>query len=118
MAELPGEDPGVPQPGENDVDFPYAPPGWSEGEARRRAQAAGLALTDDHWRVVNAVQHHFATHGAGEHTAPRIRAMLDERFRAEGGLQYLQRLFPRDPVAEGCALAGVEPTGEPSGPGA
>ncbi|WP_295539997.1 TusE/DsrC/DsvC family sulfur relay protein [uncultured Thiohalocapsa sp.] len=91
----------------HDPDFPEAPVDWTRASAEATAQDEGIALTDDHWAVVRALQHFFAGN-----EAPSVRAVhdaLDERFHGNGGLKYLYEIFPGGPVAQGCRLAGLEP---------
>ena len=98
-----------PEPGENDVDFPYAPEGWSRDQARAQAKETGLKLTDDHWRAVHALQQYYASHGPEDRTLTQVNDLLEEYFQPEGGMKYLHTIFPKGPIAQGCRLAGLEP---------
>ena len=92
---------------QHDPDFPDAPAGWTRSSAETVAAAEGVALTDDHWQVIRALQHLYA---GGD--APPVRAVhdaLDERFHGAGGLKHLYGILPGGPVAQGCRLAGLEP---------
>jgi tRNA 2-thiouridine synthesizing protein E len=87
--------------------FPDAPAGWTRAQAEATATAEGVALTEDHWQVVQALQHFYA-----DDAAPNVRAVhdaLDERFHQQGGIKYLYGILPGGPVAQGCRLAGLEP---------
>jgi len=111
VAELSNEDTHdlPPEPGDNDVDFPYAPEGWSRDQARDQAKGTGLQLSDDHWRVVHALQQYYAAHEPEERTLSHLSDMLEEHFQPEGGLKYLHTIFPKGPIVQGCQLAGLEP---------
>lgn len=92
-----------------DPDFPHAPPGWTRAEAEALAQGEGLALSEEHWQVIRALQEYFARHEA-EGLPVNLRELhdaLDEGFHAQGGIRRLYMLFPGGPVAQGCRLAGL-----------
>jgi tRNA 2-thiouridine synthesizing protein E len=89
-----------------DPDFPNAPEGWQKTTAIEAAKNEGLALDDDHWELVRALQEYFA-----KHERPNVRELVDaleEKFYQKGGLRHLYKLFPGGPVAQGCRLAGIE----------
>jgi tRNA 2-thiouridine synthesizing protein E len=87
--------------------FPHAPEGWTARNARTAARAEGLALTDEHWQVVRALQEYFARHEERERNMRELHDALDELFHAGGGMRYLYTLFPKGPVAQGCRIAGL-----------
>jgi tRNA 2-thiouridine synthesizing protein E len=90
--------------------FPDAPDDWSPGNAEQTAAAEGVALTDDHWSVIRALQSLFA--GDPSPSARSVHDALDEHFHDRGGLKYLYGLLPGGPIAQGCRLAGL---GTPAG---
>jgi len=96
---------------ENGVDrmemFPDAPDGWTLSQAHTAARAEGIAITEDHWLVVRALQEYFARHQEHERNMRELHDALDELFHADGGMKYLYRLFPGGPVAQGCRIAGL-----------
>lgn len=87
--------------------FPHAPESWTPRAARTAARAEGLALTDEHWQVVRALQEYFARHEERERNMRELHDALDEYFHASGGMRYLYTLFPKGPVAQGCRIAGL-----------
>jgi len=89
--------------------FPHAPLGWTPEGAASTATAEGLALGEDHWEALRALQSYFARH-AGEPAfhARELLDALDEKFHVKGGLRYLYQLFPGGPVAQGCRIAGLK----------
>lgn len=91
-----------------DADFPLAPEGWNRNSAIRSAQKDKLALTDDHWKVIQALQEYFARHTDGPIHTRELHDALDERFHKQGGLKYLYQILPGGPIAQGCRLAGLE----------
>ena len=88
--------------------FPHAPDGWSPAIARRLAHAEGVALTDEHWEMLAALQEYFARHEERTRNMRELHDALDERFHGSGGMKYLYQLFPRGPVAQGCRIAGLQ----------
>jgi TusE/DsrC/DsvC family sulfur relay protein len=89
--------------------FPHAPIDWTREGAEKIAQTEGLALTEEHWQVVRALQE-ICTHS--EEPAMSVRDLhdaLDEHFHSAGGIKHLYELFPKGPLAQGCLLAGLEP---------
>ncbi len=90
----------------DELDFPYAPAGWSVSLVRNIAAQKGLMLVDDHWLLIRALQEYY---GKAERPILRqIKDALEETFHHKGGMKYLYRICPGGPVAEGCVLAGLE----------
>jgi len=89
-----------------DPEFPDAPADWGRDTAQAAAAADGVTLGSDHWEVIRALQHYFAST-----EQPNVRALhdaLDERFHQRGGLKHLYAIFPGGPVAQGCRFAGLK----------
>lgn len=89
--------------------FRYAPLDWSEDAARRIAAEEGLALTEDHWELVRALQEFYARHHNVAIHLRELQDALEEKFHYKGGMKYLFTLLPGGPVAQGCRLAGLQP---------
>ena len=88
--------------------YPHAPIGWSEDEAHRTAQELGLEPGPDHFEVIRCLQEYFSRNDRGDINIRALHDALDERFHSRGGMKYLYWIFPGGPVAQGCALAGLE----------
>lgn len=88
-------------------DFPFAPSGWTPVSARSSANAEGVALGEDHWEVIRALQEYFGKSPRIGFKPRECTDALNEKFHARGGLKYLYTLFPGGPVAQGCRLAGI-----------
>lgn len=83
----------------------FADPTLWRDETEARARAAGLELTAAHWEVIE-----FLREQCDAERAPKAHLLamaLEERFGGPGGRKYLLELFPKGPVAQGCALAGL-----------
>jgi len=90
-------------------DFPHAPIDWSREDAIESAHTQGLTLTEDHLRVVRALQEFYARSEGPAVNARELHDALDEEFHSKGGIRYLYTLFPEGPLAQGCLLAGLQP---------
>jgi tRNA 2-thiouridine synthesizing protein E len=89
--------------------FRHAPLDWSEDKARAVAAAEGLALGEDHWEIVRALQEFYARHHGVEIRMRELQDALEEKFHHKGGLKYLYTILPGGPIAQGCRLAGLRP---------
>ena len=92
-----------------DPDFPHAPLDWTRTDAMNAAREEELDLTAEHWEVIRALQHYYATHA--DDTVINLRDLhdaLDECFHQQGGLKYLYTLFPGGPIAQSCRLSGLK----------
>ena len=90
-----------------DPSFPFAPSDWSKASAESVASEERVALSEDHWEMLRALQEYFA-----KHDHPNVRELhdaLEEKFHIKGGLKFLYGLFPGGPVAQGCRIAGLQP---------
>ena len=89
--------------------FPHAPAGWTPALAAELARQEGLALGEEHWEALRALQEYFARHEAPAVNLRELHDALDEKFHRAGGLRHLYALFPGGPVAQGCRLGGLKP---------
>ncbi len=90
--------------------FPHSPSNWSHEDAKAVARAEGLLLADEHWQVIRTLQSYYARQDDNcVINIQQLHRLLDDRFRAIGGLKRLYELLPAGPVAQGCRLAGLTP---------
>jgi tRNA 2-thiouridine synthesizing protein E len=86
-------------------------PNYSDEIVELIAQAEGLTLTDDHWKVVNYLRDEYREHG---HT-PNFRNMLKGLAEVLPGCdsKALYDLFPVGPAKQGAKVAGLpQPLGK------
>lgn len=95
--------------GAGNAQFPHAPEGWSPAGAVEAARREGLALSDEHWEVLRALQEYCAKHEPNALNLREMHDALDEKFHRAGGLRHLYAIFPGGPIAQGCRLAGLKP---------
>ena len=84
---------------------------YSEEVVRVIAAAENIALTEDHWKVVNYLRDEYREHG---HT-PNFRNMLKGLAGILPGCdsKSLYDLFPVGPAKQGCKVAGLpQPLGK------
>ena len=90
---------------ETDVEGYLLAPEYSDETVRVIAQAEGITLNDDHWKVVQYLRDQYREHGQ----TPNYRNMLKDL--AELLPQYdsktLYDLFPGGPAKQGVRVAGL-----------
>lgn len=91
-----------------DPRFPHAPVGWTPALAASSARDEGLALGDQHWDALRALQEYYARHAAAAIRLRELHDALEEKFHGHGGIRHLYRLFPGGPVVQGCRIAGLK----------
>ncbi|MEW6067863.1 MAG: TusE/DsrC/DsvC family sulfur relay protein [Nitrospirota bacterium] len=85
---------------------------WEAGMAEEMAKGDGLALTPEHWEVINFLRDYFIKF----QIAPMIKILVKEMAKAfgpeKGNTKYLYNLFPAGPAKQACRYAGLpKPTG-------
>ena len=73
---------------------------WSEAIANELAGDLGVALTDDHWRVLNAARAIEAESGS----SPGLRKISK---RSETPIKSIYKLFPDGPAKQIAKIAGI-----------
>lgn len=84
----------------------HSQPEWNESMASLMASHEDLMLNDAHMEVLHYLRHCYARFGRIANTHSLLLA-LETRFALQGGKQFLQSLFPKGAVTQGCLLAGV-----------
>lgn len=89
----------------DDEGYVLDPAGWSRELSETIAAAEGIALTDEHWAVIDYMRNEYATHG---HT-PNFRNMLKGfgDLRPGTDSKYLYGLFPTGPAKQAAKVAGL-----------
>lgn len=79
---------------------------WTRHQGERTAESLGIAMSDEHWQVIDSLRGHYLEHGmpaSGRDLSDRLAA----EFAAQGGRRHLRRLFPQGPVLQGLKIAGL-----------
>lgn len=82
----------------------------SGGAVNWHAAAAkeGLTLTEDHLDAIRVLESCYVHDRDVAPSLHDLKEALEEKFKYKGGNQYLYRLFPGGPVAQGCRIAGLK----------
>jgi tRNA 2-thiouridine synthesizing protein E len=90
---------------ETDDDGYLLEPNYSEEIVKVIAEAEGLNLSDDHWKVVSYMRDQYREHGQ----TPNFRNMLKDMEDVIPGAdsKALYDLFPTGPAKQGAKVAGL-----------
>lgn len=90
---------------ETDDDGYLLEPDFSNEAVEIIAEAEGIALTPDHWKIVEYMRNEYREQG---HT-PNFRNMLKgiQEFWSEADSKALYDLFPMGPAKQGAKIAGL-----------
>ncbi len=85
---------------------------WNEDVGNFLAQQEGVAMTEQHWEVINFLRDYYNEF----QIAPAVRVLtkaIGKKLGPEkGNSQYLYELFPYGPAKQACKIAGLpKPTG-------
>ncbi|MBS1136668.1 MAG: dsrC [Proteobacteria bacterium] len=80
-------------------------PNYTDEIVKVIAEAEGITLSDDHWKVVHYMRDQYREHG---HT-PNFRNMLKDMEEVLPGVdsKALYDLFPTGPAKQGAKVAGL-----------
>ena len=90
---------------QTDVEGYLLAPDYSEDSVRVIAQAEGIELNEDHWKVVQYLRDQFKERGQ----TPNFRTMLKDIASLMPGCdsKALYDLFPLGPAKQGARVAGL-----------
>ncbi|HEX8013300.1 MAG TPA: TusE/DsrC/DsvC family sulfur relay protein [Casimicrobiaceae bacterium] len=85
---------------------------WSEDAANFIAEQEKVAMSSNHWEVVNFLREYYNEY----QIAPAVRVLtkaIGKKLGPEkGNSKYLYELFPYGPAKQACKIAGLpKPTG-------
>ena len=81
---------------------------WCEDFVRAQAQAEDLALSEEHWQVIDFLRAYYAEHGVQAQVRAMIRHFAQAWGPQRGNNHYLHEIFPRGgPQKQGNRLAGL-----------
>ena len=84
---------------------------WSEDFARALADEEGLALTDEHWEVINYIRDYYEEHQVQAQVRTMIKHFAKVWGPERGNNRYLHDIFPKGgPQKQGNRLAGIRRT--------
>ena len=85
---------------------------WNEDVANLIAQQENVAMTPNHWEVINFLRTYYNDY----QIAPAVRVLTKAIGKTlgpdKGNSKYLYELFPYGPAKQACKIAGLpKPTG-------
>ncbi len=80
---------------------------WSPEVAERIAQREGIALTDEHWRIIRLLRDFYAAHDLSPTMRPLVRRVYTELGPEAGTSLHLLKLFPGNPAKIAAKIAGL-----------
>ena len=80
---------------------------WDEDVARELARSEGVALTDEHWKVLRFMRDYLAEHQLIPDARFVIRYVARELDLGERARTRLFELFPYGYVKQACKIAGM-----------
>ena len=79
---------------------------WNRAKSQLRADNEGIYLSDEHWDVLSYLRKQYRTVGLPRH-ARYLANTLSQNYAAQGGSEYLRKLFPGGPITQGSRFANV-----------
>jgi tRNA 2-thiouridine synthesizing protein E len=80
---------------------------WNEKLAEHMAQREGLALSDEHWEVINYLRKFYFEYGVVPMVRLLMKYMKDHCGAEKSSEAYLYKLFPKGPSRQGSRIAGL-----------
>lgn len=85
---------------------------WNERLAEFLARKEGIALTEEHWQVIDFLRKFFFQYGITPMVRLLMKHMRQELGEERSSHDYLYKLFPGGPSRQGSRIAGLpEPQG-------
>jgi tRNA 2-thiouridine synthesizing protein E len=81
------------------------PADWNEPVARELARREGIALTEDHWRVIRFMREYYASHQIAADARFAIKHLAE--LHGAAARKLLFELFPYGYVKQACKIAGM-----------
>ncbi len=80
---------------------------WSVITAYGLAAAEGIKLREEHFKVIKLLRAKYQYSRPPEDAKKKIFNHLEVSFAAQGGRDFLYKLFPKDPVKQSMRIAGL-----------
>jgi tRNA 2-thiouridine synthesizing protein E len=85
---------------------------WSVALAEHIARMEDIALSAQHWEVINFVRDYYEDFQIAPAIRVLIKAIGKKLGPEKGSSMYLYELFPKGPAMQACKIAGLpKPTG-------
>lgn len=80
---------------------------WSVDVANELAKLDGIALTEAHWEVIDALRAFYCAHGLSPAMRPLVKLVGQALGADKGRSIYLMKLFPGNPALLSSKIAGL-----------
>lgn len=80
---------------------------WNENVAAAIAARDGIALTDAHWEILQAIRRFYAQYELSPATRPLLKFLAQELGPEKAGSIYVMQLFPGTPAKTIARIAGL-----------
>jgi tRNA 2-thiouridine synthesizing protein E len=80
---------------------------WSPAVAEWLAERAGIALTSEHWELIELVRAFHAAYELAPSMRPLVKLVRERLGAARGNSLYLLKLFPGNPAVQLARIAGL-----------
>jgi len=80
---------------------------WQAELAPIIAAQENIALTDNHWEVVNFVRDFYLEFNTSPAMRALVKAMAQSLGKEKGNSRYLYRLFPKGPAKQATKIGGL-----------
>lgn len=80
---------------------------WDPGVAEHMAREDGIALSPDHWAVIDMFREYFRHYEIEPPMRALVKLVGQELGEEKGNSRFLYRLFPQGPTTQACRYAGL-----------
>ncbi len=80
---------------------------WSKELATVIANGENIALTEQHWEVINFVRDFYLEFNTSPAIRMLVKAMAKKLGEDKGNSKYLYKLFPKGPAKQATKIAGL-----------
>jgi tRNA 2-thiouridine synthesizing protein E len=80
---------------------------WNSDVAELLAAASGLALTAEHWEIIEFIQDYYRQYKHLPNARVFTKAIAKVLGEHKGNSRYLHKLFPDGPLKYACKIAGL-----------
>jgi len=90
----------------NSAEFLSEQSEWNRDIATKLAAEEGIALTEEHWQLLNYLRRRFSSQGPARYSRILLHE-LEAELADNPGRRHLFELFPGGPVSQGCRIARI-----------
>jgi len=91
----------------DDKGYLLEPDAWTPAVAEQMAAADGIALSPDHWVILEFFREYHARFDIEPPMRALVRSAKERLGEEKGSSRYLYRLFPAGPATQACRYAGL-----------